>query len=57
MSSVLKVAALVVALLFGLGVILTTHSLFFGSSKLRPLFGASEAALSGPADGGIPAAR
>ena len=47
----LKGAALVVAILFALGIVCTaTGTFFFGSSKIRPLFGMSVEALAG--DGG-----
>lgn len=42
--------ALVVGLLFALGVVLSAGSIFyFGSSKVRPLFGMSADALAGDA--------
>ena len=40
---VLKTLAVLMALLFALGVIITTAgTFFFGSSKIRPLFGMTE---------------
>lgn len=51
MKSVLKVASVTVAVLFALGVMISTVDLFFGSSKIRPLFGMSADALAG--DGGV----
>jgi hypothetical protein len=52
--SVLQTAALVVAVLFAIGVVLTaTGIFFFGSSKVRPLFGRSADALAGEPDGGF----
>lgn len=53
MKTLLKTAAITVAVLFVLGVVLTTTDLFFGSSKIRPLFGMSAEALAGDTDGGI----
>lgn len=48
MTPALKTAALTVAVLFVIGVTLAgTADLFFGSSKIRPLFGMSADALSG----------
>lgn len=55
MKSVLKVASVTVAVLFALGVMISTVDLFFGSSKIRPLFGMSAEALAGHADGGADA--
>jgi len=52
-KTLLKTAAITVAVLFVLGVVLTTTDLFFGSSKIRPLFGMSAEALAGDTDGGI----
>lgn len=47
--TLLKVLALTVGALFALGVVLTVGTtFFFGSSKIRTLFGASEDALAGP---------
>ncbi len=53
---VLKVFALTVAALFALGVVLTVGgTFFFGSSKVRPLFGNSASALGDrPIDAGGP---
>ena len=48
MTRVLKTLAIVVAVLFALGVVLTAGGLFFfGSSKVRVLFGTSADALAG----------
>lgn len=46
--SALKVAAVLVALLFLLGAMLTAVTELFGGSKVRPLFGMSADALAGP---------
>lgn len=47
--------ALSVAVVFTLVVTFTTAELFFGSSKIKPLFGMSEEALArSAADGGHP---
>ena len=52
---VLKVLALTVAALFALGVVLTVGgTFFFGSSKVRPLFGASVTSLGPELDAGAP---
>jgi hypothetical protein len=53
MKTLIKTAAITVAVLFVLGVVLTTTDLFFGSSKIRPLFGMSAEALAGDVDGGL----
>lgn len=57
MTRVLKAASLGVALLFALGVVLATGQLFFfGSSKIRPLFGLDADQLArGDVDGGLDA--
>ncbi len=48
MTPALKSAAITVAVLFAIGVTLAgTTDLFFGSSKIRPLFGMSADALAG----------
>ena len=48
MQPVLKFFAIVTGVLFALGVVLTTGQIFFfGSSKIRPLFGLSAEALAG----------
>ncbi len=48
MTPALKTAAITVAVLFAIGVTLAgTVDLFFGSSKIRPLFGMSADALRG----------
>ena len=50
--AVLKTLAVVVAVLFALGVVLAAGNIFFfGSSKVRTLFGDSQNALEAP-DGG-----
>jgi hypothetical protein len=47
-QAVLKLFAITVAVLFALGVVLAVGDLFFfGSSKVRPLFGMSVDALAG----------
>ena len=47
--ALLKVLALTVGALFALGVVLTVGAtFFFGSSKVRTLFGNSAEALAGP---------
>ncbi len=47
-QDVLKLLSVTVAVLFALGVMLTAANLFFfGSSKVRPLFGLSADALAG----------
>jgi len=48
--SALKVAAVLVALLFLLGAMLTAVTELFGGSKVRPLFGMSADALAGPVE-------
>lgn len=48
--TLLQSLALVVGVLFALGVVLSAGSIFyFGSSKVRPLFGMSADALAGDA--------
>lgn len=47
MTTVLKTLALTVGVLFALGVVLTTTTLFFGSSKVGTLFAGSANALEG----------
>jgi hypothetical protein len=52
-SKTLKSAALIVAIVFTLCVVCSaTGYFFFGSSKIRPLFGMSAEALAGRSDGG-----
>lgn len=52
-QAVLKTLAITVAVLFALGVaLLGVTDLYFGSSKIRPLFGMSLDALAGPRDAG-----
>lgn len=52
-QAVLKLLALTVAVLFALGVVLAVGEIFFfGSSKVRPLFGMSADALAGDRDAG-----
>jgi hypothetical protein len=52
-SKALKSSALVVAIVFALCVVCSaTGYFFFGSSKIRPLFGMSAEALAGYPDGG-----
>lgn len=53
-QAVLKLLSITVAVLFALGVVLAVGDLFFfGSSKVRPLFGMSADALAGPQDAGV----
>ena len=53
MRTFLKTAAITVAVLFALMIVLTSNDFFFfGSSKVRTLFGASADALAGDPDGG-----
>ena len=48
MTKVLKTLAIVIAVLFALGIVLTANDFFFfGSSKVRTLFGTSADALAG----------
>lgn len=54
-DKVLKPLSILIGVVFTLGVMLVTGELFFGSSKIKPLFGMSADALAGPsprADGG-----
>lgn len=45
-KQILRALALTIAVLFTLVVVLTTGELFFGSSKIKPLFGMSQEALA-----------
>lgn len=45
-KKVVSTLALTVAILFTVVVVLTTGELFFGSSKIKPLFGMSQDALA-----------
>jgi hypothetical protein len=53
LRDVLKLLAITMAVLFALGVVLTAGNIFFfGSSKVRTLFGESASALAGDVDAG-----
>ncbi|MGV3624443.1 MAG: hypothetical protein ACO1OB_26730 [Archangium sp.] len=45
-TTLLKTLAVTIAVLFTAVVVLTTGELFFGSSKIKPLFGMSQDALA-----------
>jgi hypothetical protein len=53
MTRLLKVLAVTMGLVFAFAVVVAAGgTFFFGSSKVRPLFGMSAEALEGPRDAG-----